>query len=271
SGPPPAPSTPTGPDWSTPPRSSRAGVIAGVVLAVIVVVAAGVLAVALDGAGEERTDTFPDVEAVTLDLRTADVELVVGDAVTVHSEVRTGRLGGTASTEVVDGRLRVSYECRLFAGLGFGLGCSGEYRIVVPPGMVVDGATGNGDVRVTGTSGPVTLRTSNGQVHLAEATGRVEVHTSNGRIVGTDLATSQLDASTSNGSVVLGFAVAPDRVGVDTSNGAIEVVVPDDGSAFALDTDTSNGDVTTSVPTDPSSPRQMRLHTSNGDVTVRAR
>lgn len=245
--------------------------IVGVVLAVVAVVAAGVLAVALDGAGEERTDTFPDVDAVTLDLDDADVELVVGDTVTVHSEVRTGRLGGRASTEVVDGRLQVSYDCRLFGGLGLGLGCSGEYRIVVPPGMAVDGVTGNGDVRVTGTSGPVMLRTSNGQVHLAETTGRIEVHTSNGRIVGTDLANPQLDATTSNGSVVLGFAIAPDRVSVDTSNGAIEVVVPDDGSDFAVATDTSNGGVTTTVPTDPSSPRQLRLHTSNGDVTVRAR
>lgn len=263
---------PPGPAWSSPPppgSSSRTGVAVGATIAILVLLVTAGFLLAFDGSSDQATETFAGVEAVRLDLDDADVELVAGDRATVSREVRTGRFGGTATAVVRDGTLEVSYRCPWFAGLWFGLGCTGDYQLVVPPGVEVVGRTENGDLRVTGLGGRVDLASSNGDVHLADTTGRVAVHTSNGQVTGSDLASTHVEATTSNGEVVLGFGAAPDRVRVDTSNGSVEVVVPDDGADYAIQPSTSDGEVRTDVPTDPSSSRRLALHTSNGDLTVR--
>lgn len=264
---------PEGPDWATrppPPSGSRGtGIaIAGAIAIVVLLGAAGLL-LAVDATTVERTDTFADVAAISLDLDNADVELVVGAVALVEQRVSAGRFGGTATAEVRDGTLRVVHDCPWFNDVLFGLGCEGSYRLAVPPGIAVTGGTGNGDVRLTGVDGRIDLRSSNGAFHLVDVSGPITVHTSNGEVVGTGLESTQVRATTSNGEVVLGFTTAPERVRADTSNGTIEVVVPDDGASFAIDPSTSNGHVTAAVPTEESSSRRLALHTSNGDIVVR--
>jgi DUF4097 and DUF4098 domain-containing protein YvlB len=120
-----------------------------------------------------------------------------------------------------------------------------RFVIKVPRGVILDRiTTSNGQIRTTGGSGPVRLRTSNGQIHVAGWEGTVDaqtsngsvdlldvngdavVHTSNGRIHAERLSGS-FDATTSNGGVRADLE-RPDRpVRVETSNGPVELTLPD--------------------------------------------
>ncbi len=53
-----------------------------------------------------------------------------------------------------------------------------------------------------------------------------------------------MTADTDNGRVQLEFAAAPTTVVATTNNGWVEVVVPDDGTAYRVDVQTDNGSET---------------------------
>ena len=73
---------------------------------------------------------------------------------------------------------------------------------------------------------------------------------------------------TSNGSITIERLTGP--IDVDTSNGSVEVIIPDDSPSYALSTTTSNGTVGTAIRTDPAATDNMiDISTSNGDITVR--
>ena len=153
----------------------------------------------------------------------------------------------------------------------FDPGCDGDYVITVPSGVAVIGGTGNGSLRMEALDTVVDVHTDNGDIDLVRLSGDIEVHTSNGQITGSNLTSTEVEATTSNGAVVLDFAAAPDDVQVDTSNGLVQVQVPDDATAYDVDASTSNGTLSTSVTEDQSSPRRMELTTSNGNVVVEPR
>ena len=54
-----------------------------------------------------------------------------------------------------------------------------------------------------------------------------------------------------------------------SDNGRVEVVVPDDGTAYRVDLRSDNGSETIEVPTDPASTRSITVRTDNGSVTAR--
>ena len=54
-----------------------------------------------------------------------------------------------------------------------------------------------------------------------------------------------------------------------SDNGSVEVVVPDDGEAYALDLSTDNGSRTEDIRIDSASPRTITISTENGDATAR--
>jgi DUF4097 and DUF4098 domain-containing protein YvlB len=90
-------------------------------------------------------------------------------------------------------------------------------------------------------------------------------------MLATGLRADEVDATTSDGSMRLDFAVAPSSVTADTGDGSIEVVVPSDGTAYDVTGSTGDGSRNVSVPTDSSSARHMKLSTGDGSLTVRAR
>lgn len=254
------------------PSSSPVWIVVGVVVVVALVIVAATIASAFDSSTQVGTDTFADVEAITFEVDNGHVELVAGGSeVVVDHEILTGRFGAEVSAEVIGGTLHLTHDCPAWSGLVLGSDCAGEYVVSVPAGVEVTGVTDNGSVRVTGLDAGVDVRTSNGAIHLVETSGPVAAHTSNGRVIGTNLESRSVEVGTSNGGVVLDFAAAPDRVGVDTSNGGVHVQVPDDGTIYAVDSSTSVGSVSTSVPTDQSAPRRLDLRTSIGDVVVSTR
>lgn len=273
---------PTPPSWPAPPprpaprrrRGARIGAWLLVALAILLV---GLGAVALTGratfdlgATTTSTDTYPGVTDVHLSLDNADVEVVVGGTdVVVESRIRTGALNAQSGADVRGETLVLSLDCPVLDWLVFRSTCGGDYAIRVPPGTTIDGSTDNGDLRLRGVDGAVDVATRNGRIDLAATTGPVRVRTANGRITGTSLQSSDVVASTSNGSVELGFVTAPNAVTVDTSNGPIEIVVPADGDGWQIEPRTSNGGVSTDVPIDDDAGRRLTLTTSNGSITVR--
>jgi len=150
----------------------------------------------------------------------------------------------------------------------------------------IEGRTSGGDVGVGRIEGDVRIGTSGGDIQLAAATGRADLETSGGDITLGSVAGS-LDAHTSGGDIkasISGKLTSDCSLG--TSGGDVTVNV-DRGVGFDLDASTSGGDVdatglTITIerggigknrlagPVNGGGPR-LRLRTSGGDVTVRAR
>ena len=97
------------------------------------------------------------------------------------------------------------------------------------------------------------------------------IRTDDGPIEGSDLRSATVDADADHGRVSLAFAVPPEAVRATTDHGSVEVVVPDDGTAYRLDVETDHGERVEDVPIDSSSARSITIRTDHGDASVRAR
>ena len=136
-----------------------------------------------------------------------------------------------------------------------------RFVIKIPRGALLDRITAsNGSIHVTDGSGPARLKTSNGSiqvqdlngnldaqtsnssVELADVMGDAIVHTSNGRIRA-ERVKGALDATTSNSSVHANIERADRPVRIETSNGSVELSLPQGFSRDARVT-TNNSSIT---------------------------
>jgi hypothetical protein len=252
-----------------PPSQSGARLAIRIVVGGLIVVigAVALLNVFTSANMEEATDTYPGIAALDLDLRNGPVIVVAGetDEVVVEKSYTTGFLGGSTEAEVDGDTLRLIQRCPAI----FGFGCRSSYRVSVPAATTVTGRTSNGAITIDGLDGAIDVATSNGAVDLERLTSTVAARTSNGAVSGTGLLSSDLDVSTSNGRVSLEFAQAPSSVRVTTSNGEIDVTLPEDSPPYAVSTSTSNGRVSNEIRTDPAAGETIDLRTSNGDISLR--
>lgn len=243
-------------------RSNPAGIIIG-----ILIVGIGLIAL-LNAIGfvntDQSTSSFEGVAILEFELDNASVTVSAGDTVVVEKDIRTGWWGGSATEEQNGDVLRVRLDCPNL----FGFGCGGSYEITVPEDVEVRGDTGNGAIALTALTSDVDVRTSNGAIRLDDLVGSVSARTSNGAIEGAGLASSSVIADTSNGPIVLTFESSPDTVEARTSNGRVEIYLPDDGPAYAVDANTSNGTVESAIRTDPAGTARIDVNTSNGDVVI---
>jgi hypothetical protein len=239
-----------------------------VVLSVLLV-AFGVwsLASLLARSTEHRQATYAGVSAVDVDLSFESLRVTATDAPTVHLDRSWSWSFGepTVRQRRVGDRLVVTSS-----GCGFtpGLGCTGSVELEVPRDLTLRLRTSNSGLTLQDLTGDIDASTSNGSVVGSGLTGQVRLSTSNGRVEATGLRTARVEATTSNGSVRLGFAVAPTTVVARTSNGTVEVIVPRDRTAYRVDATTSNGANEVTVPTDARADRTIDAHTSNGAVRV---
>lgn len=131
---------------------------------------------------------------------------------------------------------------------GDGVQYSASYTVKVPRRVVLDAATVNGRVVVTGTEGPLEVSTVNGRVELADVTGTVEASSVNGSVKIRE-ARGSVSASTTNGSIAVAMtAVAPQaRMEISTVNGSVSLDLPADVQAH-LDARSTNGGISTDFP-----------------------
>jgi hypothetical protein len=217
---------------------------------------------------KEVTETFEGVSLIELDLENSPVVVTAGDggAVRIEKRFTTGWFGGSNRSEQNGDQLRLIQRCPSL----FGFGCRARYEVTVPADAAVIGRTSNGSITIERLTGPIDVDTSNGSIELDRISGSALADTSNGAITGSELLSTEVDLSTSNGRIELTFAEAPRTVDLSTSNGSVEVIIPDDSPSYALSTTTSNGTVGTAIRTDPAATDNMiDISTSNGDITVR--
>ncbi len=246
------------------PTSSRA---TSLVIGAVLVLAGLIALTGVFGNREQATLRFEGVSELDLDLRSAAVTIRAGDGddIVVEKDVTTGFFGGSSNEEQNGSTLRLTKSCPAV----FGFRCGGNYVITVPTEVEIRGNTTNGNIRLEAIQGPIDVTTTNGEVDLEEVKGSTTVETSNGRIRGTALGVPSLRLSTSNGTVFAEFAASPTTVEIRTSNGDVEVVVPNDTPPLAVSTDTSNGSMSIQVRTDPSAEASLPLSPPHGDTVVR--
>jgi Putative adhesin len=230
--------------------------------------AAFTVASLLARATDHRSGTYDGVREIDVDLAFESIEIVGSPDATSVSMTRsyTWSLAKPSITDRVDGDLlSIGSSCPFSVGLG----CSGHVRLVVPKDLEVQVHNSDGSVTLRDLDGPIDLSTSDGSINASNLTGTVKLHTDDGSMTATDLRSDEVEATTSDGSVRLSFAVAPSAVTADTSDGSVEVVVPSDGTAYHVTATTSDGHKDVSVPTDPSSAHRIQVSTSDGSIRVR--
>jgi hypothetical protein len=117
------------------------------------------------------------------------------------------------------------------------------YRVHLPRQAVVDAASVNGHVALTGTHGRAKLETTNGRIQVAGVDGNLDLETTNGHIAATGV-TGAIKADTTNGGIDLQLASVPRQGDLDlsTTNGGVTVKLPR-GAGVSVDAATSNGRV----------------------------
>jgi|HigsolmetaAR201D_1030396.scaffolds.fasta_scaffold04828_3 hypothetical protein len=218
---------------------------------------------------EEESWPADGIERLQIDSANGRVEIVATERATidVRAEISDGLRPTGESRTLVGDTLHLRATCPLF-GSNF---CWVNYEVLVPRGLeiVVDGH--NGSVTVSGSEAPLTLDSENGSIRVDDVSGPLHLTSDNGRVEGTGLRSAVVLADSDNGSVTLEFDEAPMTVNASTSNGSVEVVVPDDRTAYRVELDADNGRERLEVPTDPNSSRTLTLRTDNGNVTARIR
>lgn len=191
------------------------------------------------------------LNAITLDLGTADVEIVGGGArptveVRRRDEFAFGRRA--RSERVADaGMLAIRSRCpRTVLGA-----CSARYRLTVPD-----------NVRLV-------VRTSSGRVRFTGYRGSAEVDTGEGDVTISGYCGFALRARSLGGDVTAGAACALQRLELRSRTGNVRAVVPP--GRYQVDADSDVGSRTVrGVTPGEDAPFQIQALSSAGDVVVEA-
>ncbi|QDV33554.1 DUF4097 family beta strand repeat-containing protein [Tautonia plasticadhaerens] len=123
-----------------------------------------------------------------------------------------------------------------------------EVRLEVPADSQVRVVTRNGRVRVEEIHGSVAVKTGNGRIEVEDSAGPIVLETSNGSI-DCEADDAIVSAETSNGSISFRGSLAPGSSRLTTSNGSVDVELPEHGR-FRIDADSRNGRVVSDFPLD---------------------
>jgi hypothetical protein len=212
--------------------------------------------------------TVPAAGIRLLDVRDADgkVEVVGGqvDEITVTAKVSHGLRPTRYRVNVDDGVLVVRSSCPFLSTW-----CGVDQRITVPADLPVQASSDEGQITLEDLSGPVTASCDNGALELTRLSGNLTVDSDNGRVDGSGLESQTVVARSDNGFVRLEFSEPPANVTASSSNGMVDVVIPDTPVAYRVVAESSNGETDVGVRTDPSSERTIVATSSNGHVKVR--
>ena len=252
-----------------PPRRSGGGSLR--VLAVglaLLLVAYGAVVLASLLARETRTssDSFEGITTLQLDTSFESVDVVGSDGTSVDVDRRWtwSMKEPTVRTRQLGDRLVVSSSCPFSPGLP----CTGRVQLTVPSDVEVLGGSSDGHLLLSDLTGSLDVHNADGGVELRDVSGPLRLSTSDGSVRAEGLASDRVTVDTSDGSVQLSFVESPTTVRTSTSDGSLEIVVPKDGTAYAVTVSVSDGSQSVDVPTDPESARTISVHTSDGSVRI---
>jgi hypothetical protein len=259
---------------TTGPRPDRRGpsllLVIGLAVLVVLLVVAGVLAVALPlllrGPVNQRY-VVEGAPTVVVAVPNARLELGPSSDGRVHVQVSGWAVGPPRITVRTDGgATTVRGDCPRVAWFD---ACDIRLVVAMPPTADLAVTGGNGDISAHGLQGAITAETTNGAVDVRGARGDLTLHSTNGEVRLSDSASSSVRAGTTNGEIGLTFTDAPSSVLARSTNGSVTVTVPDT-TAYAVTAHTMNGSLdTSSIRTDPASAHRIDAQTTNGSVQIR--
>jgi len=204
---------------------------------------------------EGRTTRFiaGEVRRVVVSTDTGDVTIRLG-VVGTRTRLEFTRIWSfsepRADATLVDSTLQVRGRCGRPIDIG---ACGVDIDLTLPPGVALDVSTGTGDIT------------------LIRPDARVQARSSVGNVSVQDARAAEVVASSDVGNLDLEFAEAPDDVRVTTDTGNAEVIVPDDGTAYAVDATSDTGETKIDIRTDPGSSRRLEVSSAVGTVRIAAR
>lgn len=195
----------------------------------------------------------------------------------------------------------VQVEAHKLSSMGWPKRLQLRFEVQVPTRTSLDLRTGGGDIKISRLQGGFELHTSGGDVVMNDLQGNLMAHTSGGDIElhklsgdatvetsGGDIhledVGGRVDARTSGGDVRVVLTRGNAQGGdIETSGGEINLVV-DPAVNLDLEASASGGDLTTDLPMTVTSRssnsnlhaslgsggKTLRLHTSGGDIRIRA-
>ena len=219
-------------------------------------------------ASEHHEATYPwHGGAVTLNTSSGSVRVEVGTGTQVgvsyaeHFELKRPTISSSTSANGV----QLNARC---AGGVLGNNCDVNYLLTVPAAAVLTLHTGDGAIHVIGGSGADSFDTGNGAILFENVSGDIVAHTGDGRIGGNGVRSKSVHASTGNGGVNIGWAVAPLTVVATTGDGGIALTVPQGGGPYRMSTHTGDGGVHVTVPTDPAATATITAETGSGGIVI---
>ena len=138
----------------------------------------------------------------------------------------------------------------------------------MPASAALTLTSSDGSINVDGVRGVLNLQSDNGDVDVTSTPGPLHMSSDNGSVTGTELTSDQVQASSDNGDVSLGFAAAPQTVTASSENGSVSVLLPHGRESYLVTASTDNGSRSVSVPIDSASNRHIVANSEDGDVTV---
>ncbi len=233
-------------------RPSRTAWLIGGSLFSVATIGWGALT-AVDLLAHERSHTHVEFTqtVTTLDIDNGGgairIEGTDGTAAVVDADVSEGLRSGDHSEQIQGDRLVVRATCPGFLSTW----CGVDYTIRVPRHVAVVARSSDSSVNVTGIDGDLQL------------------HSSDGSVTASDVRSTTVDASSSDGRVELALAAPPTQVHATSSDGSVTVIVPNTPDAYRVDASSADGGTDIKVRFDPTSTRVIDAHSSDGRVTVR--
>ncbi|GAA4921323.1 DUF4097 family beta strand repeat-containing protein [Streptomyces coeruleoprunus] len=223
----------------------------------------------MDAAPVEKKAFPVSGQSLTIDSDNSDIVLVPADVrdVEVSRQVDGWVIIGEGPETVwkmEGGTLTLRVKCEGLVG-----NCDARHEIKVPRGLAVTVKDDNGNITADGFTQALKVTTDNGDVSVRNARGPLDLVTDNGTIRVEGASSTAVTARSDNGDIRLALTGAPNRLESFSDNGAVTVEVPG-GVSYAVDARTDNGGLDVGVRTDRNSPRTLKAHSENGDVTVRA-
>ena len=81
-------------------------------------------------------------------------------------------------------------------------------------------------------------------------------------------AKKRVTVTATSGDVDLRLSTAPESVVVTSTSGSIRLVLPNDGTAYAVQVSTAAGDVTNELVNAPGATHRIVVETTSGDIEV---
>jgi hypothetical protein len=264
---------------TVPPPAGGGGSPGGRLALRLLVVTVGLVAVAWNAVAvasllsrgmETQDDRFSDVRVLELDLAFEAVD-VTGSATAVDVTLSRGWQWSLGEPDIVTrqegDRLLVGSTCSFTPGRP----CTGWVHLTVPADVTVTGGTTDNHLTLRRLTGAIDVSTSDGGITATRVSGPLRLASRDGTVEAARVHSARVEATTSDGSVHIAFAVPPQSVRATARDGSVRLTLPDDGTAYHVTVSTRDGSSDVTVPTDPTAPRRITASTSDGDVTIAPR